>query len=131
MFTTNIILFLNLGGGEIFLVVIFVVMFFGTDKLPEMMRAFGRGMREMKNATAEIQREIEKGANEIQRDINVKEHLDELKEATDKIQGRLTEGLNDLEEHHNPKTEISESTAPTEDEKENPLVPPSSVKRDS
>src|SRR5665213_3559408 len=102
MHFNNIILFLNLGGGEILLVVLVVVMFFGTDKLPEIMRAVGKGMRDMKNATAEIQREIENSSAEIQRDINLKGHLDELKEAADKMTGRLNEGLKDLEEHHNP-----------------------------
>ncbi len=131
MFIPNVILFLNLGGGEILLVVMVVVMFFGTDKLPEMMRAFGKGMREMKNATAEIQREIENSSAEIQRDINLKGHLDELKEATDKITGRLSEGLNDLEEHHNPAVENPEVKENPVDEKENPLVPPTSLKRDS
>jgi sec-independent protein translocase protein TatA len=131
MHVSNIVLFLNLGGGEIFLVVICVLMFFGTDKLPEMARALGKGMREMKNATAEIQREIENSATEIQRDINVKGHLDELKEATDKLQGRLVEGLNDLEEHHNTTTETSEVKTIVEEEKENPLAPTDSVKRDS
>jgi sec-independent protein translocase protein TatA len=131
MHVSNIVLFLNLGGGEIFLVVICVLMFFGTDKLPEMARALGKGMREMKNATAEIQREIENSATEIQRDINVKEHLDELKEATDKLQGRLMEGLNDLEEHHSTTTETPEVKTSVEEEKENPLAPTDSVKRDS
>ena len=129
MNTTNVILFLNLGTGEILIVVMCVLMFFGTDKLPEMMRAFGRGMREMKNATSEIQREIENGATEIQRDANLKSHLDELKEATDKIQGRLKEGLTELEEHHNtPEIDVEEDRVAA-DETNNPLVPPDAIKR--
>jgi len=130
MHISNVVLFLNLGSGEIFLVVMCILMFFGADKLPEMARALGKGMREMKNATAEIQREIENSTTEIQRDINVKGHLDELKEATDKITGRLNEGLNDLEEHHNPKDETVVVEEKKEEETENPLVPPTSVKRD-
>ena len=130
MFTTNIVLFLNLGGGELVLVVFVLILFFGADKLPEMMRAFGRGMREMKNATAEIQREIEKGATEIQRDINIKDEISEIKEATNRIQGRLNEGLKDLEEHHNSATENSEVKDTPEEEKENPLTPPDSLKRE-
>jgi sec-independent protein translocase protein TatA len=71
-------LFLNLGSGEIFLIVILIVLFFGTDKLPEMVRGFARGMREMRNAAGEIQREIETSVNEVQRDINLKQHIDEI-----------------------------------------------------
>lgn len=43
-----VVLFLNLGTGEILLIVMFVVMFFGTGKLPEIARALGKGMRQMK-----------------------------------------------------------------------------------
>lgn len=131
MHVSNVVLFLNLGGGEIFLVVLCVLMFFGTDKLPEVARALGKGMKEMKNATAEIQREIENSTTEIQRDINLKGHLDELKEASDKIQNRLTEGLNDLEDHHNAsKDETAEEEHKVDDATNNPLVPPTSLKRD-
>lgn len=132
MHSTFLVLFLNLGGGEIFLVVLCVLLFFGADKLPEMAKTFGKGMRDMKNATAEIQREIEKGAVDIQRDINVGEEVSALKKATDKITSGIKEGLNNIEEHHNPKTEV----ASTEDDpkpdtpENNPLVPPDAVKRD-
>ncbi|CAN5341545.1 hypothetical protein BH09BAC5_BH09BAC5_12040 [soil metagenome] len=121
-----IVLFLNLGGGEVTLVILCLLIFFGADKLPEIARAFGKGMREMKNATAEIQREIEKGATEIQRDINLGDEINELKAATDKITGSLKEGLSAIEEHHNPKTEI----APEKPEEENPLTPAEAIKRD-
>jgi sec-independent protein translocase protein TatA len=124
-----VVLFLNLGSGEIIIVVLCIVMFFGTDKLPEMARAFGKGMKQMKNATAEIQREIEKGATEIQRDLNLGEEISDLKKATDKLTGSLKESLDAIEEHHHPKTEIAEegNEGP---EPENPLTPPEAIKRD-
>ncbi len=124
-----VVLFLNLGGGELTLVLLFVVMFFGADKLPEMARAIGKGMREMKNATAEIQREIEKGSTELQRDMNIGDEFKDLKSATEKITGSLKEGLDAIDEHHNPKTELPSET-PIEPEPLNPLTPPEAIKRD-
>ncbi|MEO5643450.1 MAG: twin-arginine translocase TatA/TatE family subunit [Bacteroidia bacterium] len=130
MHSPFLVLFLNLGGGEIALVVILILVFFGADKLPEMARAFGKGMREMKNATAEIQREIENGAVEIQRDLNIGEEISELKKATDKITGGIKEGLNTIEAHHNPQTEIASTEDDPKPEPENPLTPPDAIKRD-
>jgi len=126
-----IILFLNLGSGEVFLIVLVVLLFFGSDKIPEIARAFGKGMQEMKNATAEIQREIEKGATDIQRDINIKDGLDELKDATNSIKANLTEGISNIEKHYNDDTKTD---APDQGEaatpENNSLVPPDAIKRD-
>jgi sec-independent protein translocase protein TatA len=122
-----IVLFLNLGGGEVALVVLLIIMFFGTDKLPEVARAIGKGMKDMKNATAEIQREIEKGATEIQGDLNLKEEISEIKKATERITGGIKEGLNNLEEHHKSIDDVEQQPDTPEN---NPLVPPDAIKRD-
>jgi len=116
-------LFLNLGSGEIFLIVLCIIMFFGSDKLPEMVRTFGRGMREMKNATSEIQKEIQKSATEIQREMNTQGHVDELKETANDLHKRIMEGVNtdDVAQNDPPR--------PEEDDPDNPLKPEESVKR--
>ena len=85
-------LFLNLGSGEIFLIVLVIILFFGADKLPEMVRKFGRGMKEMKNATSELQREIQNSSAEIQRDMNIEEHVKDLKDTTEDLTKRIMEG---------------------------------------
>ncbi len=44
-------LFLNkLGAGEIILIVVLILVFFGGRKIPELMRGLGRGVREFKDA---------------------------------------------------------------------------------
>jgi sec-independent protein translocase protein TatA len=95
-------LFLNLGSGEIFLIVILIVLFFGTDKLPEMVRGFARGMREMRNAAGEIQREIESSVNEVQRDINLKQHIDEIAESARTMANSVDEEVRTLDEAEQP-----------------------------
>lgn len=65
MTLTSIFAFLgNLGGPEIFLIVLFVLIFFGAKKIPELARGLGRGIREFKDATKEIKDEIEEGVSE-------------------------------------------------------------------
>lgn len=57
--------FLSLGGSEIFIILLAVVLLFGSKKIPEIARGFGKGIREFKNATSDIQEEIRKTSSEI------------------------------------------------------------------
>ena len=82
-------MFLFIGAPEILVVLLLVVMLFGADKIPEIARGLGKGMRQMKNATNDIKREIQDSADkhdldldvtkDIQKEIeNVKENIDDL-----------------------------------------------------
>lgn len=51
---------MGLGGQEIFLVALFVLLFFGAKKIPELMRGLGQGINEFKNATKDVKENIEK-----------------------------------------------------------------------
>lgn len=115
-------LFLNLGTGEIFIIVIVIILFFGADKLPEMVRTFGRGMKEMKNATSELQREIQNSATDIQREMNTQGALDDLKEAANDVTKRIMEGA---------KTDEDIVPPQPEDDPDNPLKPGDSYKREA
>ena len=59
----------GIGGGEIFFIILVVLMLFGSDKVPEIARTVGRGMQQLKNATNDIKSEIHKNAdiNDIKR----------------------------------------------------------------
>ena len=50
------------GGWEWIVIVLFVVIFFGAKKIPEIARGLGKGIREFKDATKDIKHEIEEGA---------------------------------------------------------------------
>lgn len=50
----------NLGGWEIALLVIFGLLFFGPNKLPQLMRQAGKIMHEIKKASSEFQYSIER-----------------------------------------------------------------------
>lgn len=66
-----------------------VVMVFGADKIPEIARGLGKGMRQIKDATNDIKKEINDSAKssdldtnvgkDIQKEINkVKDNIDDL-----------------------------------------------------
>lgn len=51
----------GLGGWEILLIVLVLLIFFGAKRIPELARGLGKGIREFKDATKEIKDEIEEG----------------------------------------------------------------------
>ncbi len=60
------ILFFSISGGEIFVILLFILIFFGSDKIPSIARTMGRTIRQVKDATSEIQKDIQKSVKETQ-----------------------------------------------------------------
>lgn len=72
------LLFMNLGGGEIFLILMVVLLFFGSKRIPELAKGLGKGMREFKDAVGGIENEVRKAANDTT--SAVKNTLEDVKE---------------------------------------------------
>ncbi|MEZ4901078.1 MAG: twin-arginine translocase TatA/TatE family subunit [Spirosomataceae bacterium] len=60
----SIFLILGLGGQEIVLIGLIVLLLFGAKKIPELMKGLGKGIREFKDASKEVKDSIEKGLDE-------------------------------------------------------------------
>lgn len=56
------LLFAMPGWTEMIIIALFVIIFFGAKKIPEIARGMGKGIREFKDATKEIKDEINEGA---------------------------------------------------------------------
>lgn len=54
----------DLGGGELLLIVLAVLVLFGPKKLPELAQSLGRGMREFKRAQREFTEQINQAVSE-------------------------------------------------------------------
>lgn len=50
----------GMGGGEIFLILIVVLLIFGGKKIPELARGLGKGIREFKDASSGLDKDDEK-----------------------------------------------------------------------
>jgi len=53
-------MFGNIGTGEIILVLLIVLVFFGARKIPELAQGLGKGLREFRKAARDIQEDVEK-----------------------------------------------------------------------
>ena len=62
---------LFIGGPEIIIVLLFIVMFFGSKKIPELAKGLGKAMREMKDASNDIKKEIRDSASGIKDDLGL------------------------------------------------------------
>ena len=88
---------LFISGGEIAFIVFILVMVFGADKVPEIARGLGKGMRTIRNATNDIKHEITKSADKHGVDLDVtkelREGLDKAKDDIDDITGPIKRTL--------------------------------------
>jgi sec-independent protein translocase protein TatA len=61
---------MGIGASEILLILFFVLIFFGADKIPEFARGLGKGLRELKKATEDIKSEITDTTSDIKKELD-------------------------------------------------------------
>ena len=62
---------LFIGGPEILIILLFVVLFFGANKIPELAKGLGKAMRELKDASNEIKKDIRDSSNKLKDDFDL------------------------------------------------------------
>lgn len=91
--TLMMILPLFISGAEIAFVIFILVMVFGADKIPEIARGLGKGLRTIKSATSDIKSEISKSAEKHGMDLDVtkdiKSEVDKVNEGIEEITGPI------------------------------------------
>jgi sec-independent protein translocase protein TatA len=55
----------SIGGPELFLILLIIVILFGAKKLPELARGLGEGIREFRKAAHDVQDELEKDPKKL------------------------------------------------------------------
>ncbi len=84
---------LFISGAEIAFIMFILVMVFGADKIPDIARGLGKGMKAIRNASNDIKSEIQKSAEKqgIDTDFtkDVRGEIDKVKEDIDEITGSV------------------------------------------
>jgi sec-independent protein translocase protein TatA len=83
-----------MSGQEIFVIIIVALLLFGAEKLPDIARTIGRGMRDFKKATDDIRRELETSTMDIRKDLN--DVTDSLKRDVNDLQENITKDVNEV-----------------------------------
>lgn len=75
------ILFLSdVAGSEVMLILLFVLMFFGSKSIPGLAKTMGKTMRQIKDASQDLQNEIKKSGIDIKNDLNLNRMIEETVE---------------------------------------------------
>ncbi|MDK2978781.1 MAG: sec-independent protein translocase protein TatA [Bacteroidales bacterium] len=78
-------MFLFISGQEIFIILLVVLLLFGANKIPEIARGLGKGMREFRKAADDIKREVNNHTDDIKKDM--KDLDDNIKDINDGLKG--------------------------------------------
>jgi sec-independent protein translocase protein TatA len=100
----------GIGGGELILIIFIALMLFGSHKIPEIARAMGKGMAQLKNATNEIKSEIQKGAEANGMNTSMKELTSTFSDEVEKVKSNLDSNM--LPEVAKVKEDIENLTGP-------------------
>ena len=100
---------LFISGAEIFFILFIVLLVFGADKVPEIARGLGKGMRQIKDATNDIKREITKSAEKEGID------LDAPKKFTENLKNDITQNI--TKKVDNVRDNIEDITGPVKRKK--------------
>ena len=87
-----LVLPLFISGAEIAFIMFILVMVFGADKIPEIARGLGKGMRTLKDATNDIKNEITNSAEKHMQDAggeDFKKEIEEVKDDIEEITGSI------------------------------------------
>jgi TatA/E family protein of Tat protein translocase len=106
---STVFLFLNIGTGEMVLILFAALMLFGGEKLPGMARTLGKGIRDFKDASEDVKREINNQINnytekpeETKTTPVVEEHTTPLIEEHAADETPVAESVVNVTEHPNP-----------------------------
>jgi TatA/E family protein of Tat protein translocase len=64
-----ILLFLDVSGGELLVIIIVIFLVFGPNKMPEIARQIGKAMNQMKKATNDISREFTNQTSDLRNEL--------------------------------------------------------------
>ena len=87
-------IYLFIGTTEIMFILFIAVMVFGADKIPEVARGLGKGMRSLRDASNDIKSEIKKSStegNKIETNVteSIKEEITKVKDEIEDFSGSI------------------------------------------
>ncbi len=75
------LLFFDLGAGEIFMIILVIVVVFGPKQIPDIARSLGKTINEMKRASSDFKNEINKEVQRIEREERYQEFVKQKADA--------------------------------------------------
>lgn len=73
------LIFGDIAGSEILLILVFVLIFFGSKSIPGIAGTLGKTIRQIKDASNDMQNEIKKSTGDMRTDFNLQRMMDDTK----------------------------------------------------
>lgn len=107
----------DVSGSEILLILVFVLMFFGSKSIPGLARTMGKTIRQVKDASAEIQNEIRKSSGDMKKDLNLNGILRETVEDIQRPLDQYAQDIDNAVKYQPPnKKSLIQPTTPVDKE---------------
>ena len=101
------LLFLNdIAGSEVLVILVFILIFFGSKSIPGIAKTFGKTMYEIKQASSDLQNEIKKSGLDIKKDLNLTSIIQETVEEVQRPLDQQMVEMDDIIHYNAPKKEI-------------------------
>ena len=75
-----VLIFNDIAGSEVLLILVFILIFFGSKSIPTLARTLGKTIRQIREASSDIQNEIKKSGSDIKKDLNLTGNIQETAE---------------------------------------------------
>lgn len=135
-----ILLFNDVGGSEVVLIFLIVLIFFGPKSIPGIAKTIGRALYTIRNASDDLKEEIKKAGVDVKKDLKIEAILRDEEESINQPMDQLFSGIDNTVhysndrtkttiEQHTPKDRIEDSKnqASSENSENNPLPIPTEI----
>lgn len=78
----------GLGGPELLIILVIILLLFGAKKLPELARGLGKSMKEFKQATQEVQDDFQEAMDSVDLEEKRKKASEEVQEGSAEGKGK-------------------------------------------
>jgi sec-independent protein translocase protein TatA len=129
------LLFNDVGGSEVVLIFLIVLIFFGPKSIPGIAKTIGRAIYTIRNASDDLKEEIKKAGVDVKKDLKIEAILREEEATINQPMDQLFSGIENTVHYRNERiqTTVSQNT-PTETtndpNSERPNVPQESKPND-
>ncbi len=103
------LLFLDdIATSEVLLILVFILVFFGSKSIPSIARTFGRTVYQIKQASTDLQDEIKKSGVDLKKDLNL---TGIIQETTEEIRRPLDQQMVEMDNiiHYDPPSKKVDS----------------------
>ena len=126
MISHHLLLFFDVSGGELLVIMVVAFLVFGPKKLPEIARKMGRIMNEVKKATNDITREFREETDGIKNEFlsardEIKTESDKVKQEMSRTKSRIMDQIDQVDKDVKSETPLTEKPAGPTDKEDIPV----------